>query len=214
MKPTIVIASSNAHKVKELEQMLADAALGVELCSMQAFGRPPEIAETALGFAGNAALKSEGIAAWLAGQPACPKGPCWVLADDSGLSVDALDGAPGVLSARFSGQDATDEKNNAKLVKELEALGLASSPAHFCCVLALTRVGSQGPKTHFFEGKAVGEARVLPAGEGGFGYDPHVWIEGQSGSFAQMTGEQKAQVSHRGVALKALLHALPEILQS
>lgn len=212
MKPTLVIASSNAHKVQELAQMLEDAALGVEVCSMQDFGKAPEVAETAPDFAGNAALKSEAIAAWLAEQAGCPSGVCWVLADDSGLCVEALGGAPGVLSARFSGADATDAKNNAKLVQELQALGLKSSPAHFCCSLALTRVKGTPVRTLFFEGKAVGQARVDPAGEGGFGYDPHVWIDGQSGSFAQMTRAEKARISHRGVALKALLAALPGIL--
>lgn len=209
---TLIIASSNAHKVKELAQMLERASLDVEICSMQSLGQPPEVPETAPDFAGNAALKSEAIAQWVATQANCPAGPCWVLADDSGLCVQALNDAPGVLSARFAGPDASDEKNNAKLVQELKALGLDASPAYFCCTLALTKVGSDPLQTRFFEGKAHGQARVEPAGEGGFGYDPHVWIEGQAGSFAQMTREQKAKVSHRGIALAALLHALPEIL--
>lgn len=212
MKATLVIASSNAHKVQELAQMLERASVGAELCSMQSFGTPPEVAETAPDFAGNAALKSEAIAAWIANQQGCPAGPCWVLADDSGLCVHALNNAPGVRSARFSGPDATDAKNNAKLVQELQALGLESSPAFFCCSLALTKVGTSPPETHFFEGKAQGQARVEPAGEGGFGYDPHVWIDGQTGSFAQMTREQKASVSHRGLALRSLVQALPQIL--
>lgn len=213
MSATLVIASSNTHKVQELSQMLEAASLGVKVCSMHQFGDAPSVEETAPDFAGNAALKSEAIAQWLSQQASCPSDPCWVLADDSGLCVEALDDAPGVLSARFAGEGACDAQNNAKLVRELQALGLDVSPAYFCCTLALTRVGLSPMQTQFFEGKARGEARVKPAGTGGFGYDPHVWIEGQSGSFAQMTREAKAKISHRGLALARLLQALPAILE-
>lgn len=213
MSATLVIASSNQHKVQELSRMLEFAGVGVDVCSMQSLGAPPEVPETAPDFSGNAALKSVAIARWVKAQSTCPPGACWVLADDSGLCVEALGGAPGVLSARFAGPEATDEQNNAKLVKELEALGLQQSPAHFCCVLALTRVDHALEETQFFEGQARGFARTEPAGQGGFGYDPHVWIEGQVGSFAQMTRDEKAKISHRGLALAALLAALPSILR-
>lgn len=209
MSTNLVIASSNAHKIKEIEAMIQDAGLDLRVLSMRSFGEPPEIEETAPDFRGNAALKSEGIAAWLAQKDATLAGRTWVLADDSGLCVQALDGAPGVYSARYAGEDANDARNNAKLVEELKARGLNRSPAYFCCALALSCVGGG---THFFEGRAEGEARVDPAGTGGFGYDPHVWIQGQSESFAQMTREQKAKLSHRGMALQSLFSELPAIV--
>lgn len=213
MSQTLIIASSNAHKIQELGQMLQQAGIELEVVAMQRLGQPPEIEETAPDFAGNATLKSEGIAQWALGQNPELAGHAWVLADDSGLCVDALDGAPGVLSARFSGPQANDASNNAKLVAELKGRGLEVSPAHFCCALALTSISKDGSlRTHRFEGQARGQARVQPAGDGGFGYDPHVWIDGQTQSFAQMPGDVKARISHRGNALKALLSALPELL--
>lgn len=212
MSFTLVIASSNTHKVKELSQMIECASLGGTVCSVHSLGAPPEVPETEPDFAGNATLKSESIARWVAQQPTRPNDPCWVLADDSGLCVQALDGAPGVLSARFAGPGATDEENNAKLVQELQSRGLQSSPAFFCCSLALTLVGPEPSQTQLFEGRAHGRAQVEPAGDGGFGYDPHVWIDGQAGSFAQMSRGEKARVSHRGAALSRLLDALPRIL--
>lgn len=209
MSATLVIASSNVHKAQEIEQMIQDAGLALRVLPMQHFGQPPEIEESAPDFRGNAALKSEGIAAWLSEQASVQAEQTWVLADDSGLCVEALDGAPGVLSARFSGPQATDASNNAKLVAELQARGLSQSPAYFCCALALTKLGGD---TRFFEGRAEGEARVEPAGKGGFGYDPHVWIQGQAESFAQMSRAQKAALSHRGKALRSLFAVLPELL--
>lgn len=213
MRPQLLIASSNRHKVQEIAQILDEAKVQMDVRPMHALGNPPNIEESAEDFKGNAQLKSEGIARWVAQQDSSLWGHAWVLADDSGLCVEALGGAPGVRSARFSGPDANDTKNNAKLVQELQARGLTSSPAYFCCALALTKLDAHGAlHTTHFEGRAVGTARVQPAGEGGFGYDPHVWIKGQAGSFAQMSRDEKAKISHRGYALQSLVQALPEIL--
>lgn len=200
----LVLASSNAHKLAELREMLQQSKLEVKISAMQEHGKPPQIIESASDFHGNAALKSEGIAQWLK-QIGGDSQPRWVLADDSGLCVDALDGAPGVHSARFAGERASDADNNRKLVEQLKLRSLTHSPARFCCVLALTELATL--KTVFFEGEARGEARVQASGNGGFGYDPHIWLQGEELSFAEMSRKDKSKVSHRGRALAKFLHA-------
>jgi XTP/dITP diphosphohydrolase len=157
-----------------------------------------------------------------------------VLADDSGLCVDAFDGKPGVYSARFAGPDATDEDNNAKLVAELEARGLDSSPAEYVCVLALRHVGLRPfdftlPDAGALyiighclciEGSCRGSVRVGRRGSGGFGYDPHFWLEsgvtaGRSSgrTFAELSPSEKSQRSHRGSAMRRLAQELPIIMK-
>lgn len=209
MRPRrLVVASGNAHKVAEIDRMLAEAAAGLEVCGQRDFGAPPTIEETASTFVGNARLKAEGIAAWLraAGQP----GDTAVLADDSGVCVDALDGGPGVRSARFAGEAADDAANNAKLVQQLQARDLTRSPGHYRCVLALVRVdAAPWPGTDerclTFEGRWDVELRVERQGTGGFGYDPHAWLLDGRQTVAQLSPDDKAAVSHRGEAMRALL---------
>ncbi len=206
----IVVASGNRHKLAELRSMLAQAPTPVEVVGLDAFPGAPSVPETATTFEGNAALKARGIAAYLRerGEP----GGTAVLADDSGISVDALGGAPGVYSARFAGEQASDADNNAKLVASLKELGLASSPAHYACVLAVCRVDGTaiGAKTlHTFEGRWRVEVRVDPRGTGGFGYDPHAWVEGGARTVAELEPQEKAAHSHRGAALRAMLHTWP-----
>jgi XTP/dITP diphosphohydrolase len=222
----LVVASGNAHKVAELDRMLRAAAPRLEVLGLRAFGDPPEVPETADDFAGNARLKAEGFAAWLRGRGEA--GDTVVLADDSGVCVDALDGAPGVRSARFAGEQASDEENNERLVRELQARGLEVSPGCYRCVLALTRVDGEpwadaGP-SRSFEGRWDVELRVARRGSGGFGYDPHAWLVAGGGAtgpgagravdqpgagaektVAELTPDEKAAVSHRGTALRALL---------
>lgn len=210
MTQRIVVASGNAHKVEELAAMLADAPQPVEVVGLGAYPDAPQVEETAQTFAGNAALKARGIADYLAsvGEP----GDTAVLADDSGISVDVLDGGPGVYSARFAGEDATDAQNNAKLVATLEALGHPSSPAHYACVLAVCRVDGasmRGASMLHFEGRWNVEIRQTARGTGGFGYDPHAWLEGGQQTVAELTAPQKAALSHRGAALRAMLAAWP-----
>lgn len=237
MTERLVVASGNPHKVVELEAMLAalSGALRVRgLGGLPAqYGPAPTIEETADDFRGNAILKAEGIARWLAarGEP----DDTWVLADDSGVCVDALGGGPGVRSARFAGDDATDEDNNARLVQRLGALGQADSPGHYACVLALATVGGawgRGAPTRCFEGRWDVLVSVTRRGTGGFGYDPHCWLatrpgapvddagrghagEGAKGdgggeswpgvvTVAELARDEKAAVSHRGLALRAL----------
>ncbi len=190
--------------------MLTGAPTPVFVVGLDAYPDAPEVEETATTFAGNAGLKARGIADYLRtqGEP----GDTAVLADDSGISVEALDGAPGVYSARFSGEEATDATNNAKLVESLEALGRTSSPAHYACVLALCRVDAGPIQTETmltFEGRWEVEVRIASRGEGGFGYDPHAWVEDGARTVAELTQEDKARRSHRGVALRAMLAAWP-----
>lgn len=215
-RPTrMVVASGNRHKVAELRAMLREAVGDLEVVGMHELGEPPVIEETAPDFRGNAVLKAEGIAAWLRGQGEA--GATAVLADDSGISVDALGGAPGVHSARFAGDGATDADNNRRLVEALAANGRAASPAHYTCVLALARVdgrrwpgepneGGEGPRC--FEGRWDVEVRAEARGDGGFGYDPHAWLDGGARTVAELAPADKAARSHRAHALAALLRWL------
>lgn len=209
MTQRIVVASGNRHKIEELAAMLADAPTAVEVVGLSAYPDAPEIDETADSFVGNAGLKARGIADYLAtlGEP----GDTAVLADDSGIVVDALDGAPGVYSARFAGPQATDAENNAKLVASLEALGRRSSPAHYACILALCRVDGAPIAARdmvSFEGRWDVEVRTESRGDGGFGYDPHAWVDDDR-TVAELAPQEKAARSHRGAALRAMLRAWP-----
>lgn len=203
-----VLATGNRHKLAELAAMLEAAGVALEVVSPLRFGEMPEIAETGTSFGANAVLKATGIAAWLEGR-GCP-GDALVLADDSGLCVDVLGGEPGVRSARFAGEPSDDGNNNARLVAELRARGVTRSPAHYACVLALVRVdggapAGQGAATVCFEGRWDVEVRTEARGEGGFGYDPHAWIDDGARTVAELGGADKAARSHRGHALRALV---------
>lgn len=202
----LVVASGNAHKVGELRAMLA-VVPGLVVLGQRELGDPPSIEESAHTFEGNAGLKAEGIAAWL--RERGEAGDTVVLADDSGVSVDALDGGPGVRSARFAGEHASDEGNNAKLVAELRARGLERSPGHYTCVLALVRVDGRpwadlGGPVRTFEGRWDVELRVDRRGTGGFGYDPHAWLP-DGRTVAELPAADKAAQSHRGQATRGLL---------
>jgi XTP/dITP diphosphohydrolase len=233
----LVIASRNQHKVDELAAMIARASLESEIevvsvAALPEYGPPPDIEETAETFSGNAVLKADGIASWLRMNGASRED--LVLADDSGLCVDAFDGKPGVYSARYAGPEATDEDNNAKLVADLEARGLDSSPAEYVCVLALRHVGLRPfdftlpdagalyivGQCLCIEGSCRGTIRVERRGSGGFGYDPHFWIDadaaasrGSGRTFAELSQGEKSQRSHRGAAMRRLVHELPIIIK-
>jgi len=210
LTPRIVVASGNAHKVRELAAMLAEAPTPVQVVGLEAYPDAPSVPETADTFEGNAALKAQGIAEHLAS--VAEAGETAVLADDSGICVQALNGAPGVYSARFAGSEATDADNNAKLVDALRGLGRTSSPAYYACVLALCRVDGAplaGARMLHFEGRWNVEVRIEARGGGGFGYDPHAWTEAGSRTVAELSDDEKAARSHRGVALRALLAHWP-----
>jgi len=219
----LVLATANPHKVEEMAAMLAAAGLPLTVHAARSLGPAPTIVEDQDTFLEHAALKARGIARWLAGQG--EPGETLVLADDSGVCVDALDGAPGVHAAVFAGPDADDAANNAHLLAELAARGLERSPAHYVCLLALTRVDGAAlpvlpgaepsdPDLGIFVGRWDGEIRRATDEAGGFGYDPHFWISGPDGerSVAQLAPNEKHARSHRGQAVRRLLAALPGLL--
>ncbi len=227
MVSRIVVASGNTHKIEELIAMIGRSNVGavraLEVVPLGAlpFAPAPEIAETAPDFVGNALLKANGVAAWLR-EKGCADDDL-VLADDSGLCVEALDGAPGVHSARFAGEQADDGDNNAKLVAALQERELDASPAHYVCVLAMRHVGTRPfdftmPESEAvsiqddclcIEGRCHGKVRVARQGEGGFGYDPHFWIDEDTRTFAELARGEKAVRSHRGSAMAKLMRELP-----
>lgn len=189
----LVLASHNQGKIDELSQMLAP--YGVKILSARDL-KLPDVEETGETFAENAALKAEAISEYTGM-------PC--LADDSGLCVDALDGRPGVYSARYAAD------NNArinKLIGELRESGKADWSAHFSCVLAL-KIPHQ--KTKFFEGRVDGKIIENRRGSEGFGYDPVFVPDGYERTFAEMSKEEKAKISHRG---KALLQFIMEVFET
>jgi XTP/dITP diphosphohydrolase len=202
----ILLATRNAHKVGEIRGMLGAT---IRLLSQIELPGAPAVAEEADTFAGNAARKAEGLAAWLEANPqAGVLGETfYVLADDSGLEVDALGGGPGVHSARFAAEDArgtdnsSDAANNAKLLRLLEDVPMERRTARFRCVLALA---ARGQATLFFEGRCEGRIGFAASGAGGFGYDPLFIPEGAAQSFAELGEEVKNKISHRARALAGL----------
>lgn len=190
-KPPLVVASGNAHKVKELQHIFGDYYTVV---SMYAAGFQGDIDETATTFAGNAAIKAEAV---------CQALNLPTLADDSGLAVDALDGEPGVYSARYAGEHGNDAANNALLLRRMK--GKTERSASFCCAIALARPGQE---TLVVEGKCPGVILESERGEGGFGYDPLFLYQPLNKTFAEITEEEKNAVSHRARACEKMLALL------
>jgi XTP/dITP diphosphohydrolase len=185
-------ATGNAGKLKEFQ--LAAEGTGIDLALLPAFREIPECVEDGATFAENAAIKAKHYA---------PHAPGLVFADDSGLVVDALDGAPGVYSARFAGPGATDQLNNRLLLEKLR--GVRDRAARFVCVIALV----QGSEVRgLFEASVEGVILEEPRGAGGFGYDPLFYYPPYGCTFGEATGEQKLAVSHRGQAFAQLLQHL------
>lgn len=198
----VIVATGNAGKVREFTHALS--ALNKQVHSMADYPDIPEVVEDGATFADNARKKAKTVGDAL-GKP--------VLADDSGLCVDQLDGAPGVYSARYAGEGASDAENNEKLLAELEKHRLGEdteqpllSPARFVCHLALYDPASG----QFIEatGEAEGWITSDPAGGGGFGYDPLFYLPAYEKTFAELTLEEKQAVSHRGAALRKLIDKL------
>ncbi|MGL4819931.1 MAG: XTP/dITP diphosphatase [Bacilli bacterium] len=189
---SIVVATGNKGKVAEFERMLSP--LGYTVKSMADFPELCEVEETGKTFEENATLKSETIAKVLR----CP-----VIADDSGLCVDALDGAPGVYSARFSGEPKDDGRNNALLLERLVGVSDANRSARFVCVLAYSEPDGE---THLFRGECEGHIAHHVSGEHGFGYDP-IFIAASNGEvMATLSPEIKNQISHRRQALDKFMN--------
>ena len=191
----IVLASGNPGKLKEFQAIFAKSGINVLPQSQFRIG---DAEETGLSFVENAIIKAR-HAAKLSGLPA--------LADDSGLEVDALHGKPGIYSARFSGENATDASNNEKLLQLMKNVPEAKRTARFHCVLVLMR-HAEDPMPMIFHGQWEGRILPEPCGSNGFGYDPLFFAVDQNCSSAQLSGEVKNRVSHRGKAVAKLVKAL------
>lgn len=183
----MVIASRNQGKIREIRALLAD--LPVEILSLDDFEQIPELKEEGSTFQENAASKARAVTQYT-GLPA--------LADDSGLEVDYLGGAPGIYSARFAGIGATDDDNNRKLLKLLAGVPMEKRTARFVCVIAIATPDGQ---MYYSEGKCEGVIGFAAAGDGGFGYDPLFIVPQYGQTFAQLPLEIKNSISHRAQAL-------------
>lgn len=192
---TLVLASSNSGKIRELQELLAPLDWQVKAQSEFAINDAEETGNT---FAENALIKAR-HAARLSGLPA--------IADDSGLCVDALNGAPGIYSARFAGDGATDEKNNTKLLVELTNIREHKRQAHFHCTLVFVNNADDSAPI-VCEKQWHGFILTKPCGENGFGYDPLFWVPTHQCSSAQLPRDEKNKLSHRGQALQELLARL------
>ncbi|GAB3312031.1 non-canonical purine NTP pyrophosphatase [Haliea atlantica] len=190
---TIVLASGNAGKLAELQRILAP--LGVTLRPQSDY-RMPEVEETGLTFVENALLKARAAAAH-SGLPA--------IADDSGLEVDALQGAPGIRSARYA--EGGDAANNAKLLEALDGVPESGRTARYQCVLVYLRHPAD-PTPLICNGSWEGRILAAPRGDGGFGYDPLFWVPECGCSAAELDAAEKNRISHRARASAALLEAL------
>ncbi|MEC8896596.1 MAG: RdgB/HAM1 family non-canonical purine NTP pyrophosphatase [Planctomycetota bacterium] len=198
----LLVGTGNLHKLEEIAAILQDF-------SMEAVGLdylPPveEVEETGSTFRENAKLKADYFSSVAAGLDP-QKRPSWVIADDSGLCVDALDGAPGVYSARFAGENCSYADNNRKLLQALDGLPAGQRAASFvctiCCVPVLDDPGLRPPTLFYCEGTCPGQIALGESGSGGFGYDP-VFIEESTGkTFAELEAKEKNLLSHRGQAL-------------
>jgi len=193
----LLVATGNAGKLREIRRLLADER--VTVYGLEDFSELPEIVEDGETFQQNALKKARTIAEHTGKL---------TLADDSGLVVEFLDGAPGVYSARYSGTDADDAVNNRKLLAEMAGVPLQKRRAAFCCAMALvTPLG----EVHEVCGRVEGVILETPRGEGGFGYDPLFWVPDYQQSMAEIPLEEKNRISHRGQALKLMLPILHQL---
>ncbi len=195
----VLIATSNPGKLRDFEG--AALAHGVRIATIPNFSSLPVVAEDGDTFEANARKKAEEYSRYVPGEI--------VIADDSGLEVDALDGAPGVHSARYAADDpraaesnTDDEANNAKLVRELQSIPPAQRTGRFVCVIAAAR---DGKTIRPFRGQAEGIILDVPRGSNGFGYDPYFFFPEINKTFAQLPTEEKAKYSHRGSAFRQFL---------
>ena len=190
----LVVATRNAGKLKEIRRLLEGQS--VVVLGLDQFPEIAEIEEDGETFAANAAKKAETVAR-ITGLPC--------LAEDSGLTVAALDGQPGIHSALFSGADADDAKNNCKLLEAMAAVGQGDRHAAFCCVMALCLPGQP---TRFFEGRVEGPILSELRGAGGFGYDPLFWLPAFDCTMAVLSLDVKNRISHRGQALRQVVESI------
>ena len=206
MKRLFVIATGSAGKIRDFAHILGTDHY--EFKTLKDIGFDEDIIEDGNTFAENAIIKSNTTAQWLAKKSI----EATVLADDSGLEVFALNGEPGIYSARYCGKHGDDEANNVLLMKKLE--GIEDRKARYFCALSYQTVTKNGQgefvisKPIIFEGECRGEINHAPVGDMGFGYDPLFVPDGETRTFAQMELEEKKLISHRGNAIRALKKAL------
>ena len=197
--PSVVLASRNSKKSREIRDLLAP--VGIPLQSVAEFPEAPEVEETGTTFAKNAALKATQIATLL---------KQWTIGEDSGLRVDALRGAPGVYSARYSDPGATDERNNAKLIAELASVPPELRGAEYVCHVAVA--DPTGQVRLSFESTCRGRIIDTARGANGFGYDPHFLVREFHQTFGELSPLVKQQISHRARAFRRLIPELVRVL--
>lgn len=193
----LLIATTNQGKLREFKQLFH--SFDLDLHSLNDFPDAPDVEETGSTFTENARLKAETLAKKY-GMP--------TLSDDSGLMVDALDGAPGVYSARYAGEAKDDQANIEKLLRELKDTPDDARTASFVCVLALA---IPGKPTRYLEGQLPGVITQAPKGDHGFGYDPIFYVSEFDQTLAELSNEQKNAISHRAKAMEKLQQLWPEI---
>ncbi len=198
--PRLVLATANQHKLAELTRILASGSVAVQATGLRDFPGAPDVRETGATFGENALLKAHAIAQFT-GLPA--------VADDSGICVDALNGMPGVLSARWSGRHGDDEANLLLLLAQLADVPDSRRGAHFTCAAALVLPDG---REHLSEGAVHGRLIREPRGANGFGYDPIFVPDGAGLTTAEMTSAAKDKISHRGKALRGLAPVIAGLL--
>lgn len=194
----LIIATQNKGKAKEFESLFAP--LGYKVLTLHDIENAQDVEETGVTFEENAVLKAESL---------CGEFNTMVIADDSGLIIDALDGRPGVYSARYAGEAKSDEANMDKVLRELEGVPEDKRTARFYCALA---VALPGQNTKTFSGTLEGRILTARQGDNGFGYDPIFYVPSLEKTLAQMKSEEKNAISHRANALKKLKEELHQLL--
>ena len=201
MPTQVLIASNNHHKADEIQKLLGSDYLCL---SLRDFPDAPPVVEDANTFAGNAVKKALSLVNWLKINNRKIEG--WILADDSGLEVDALDGEPGIYSARYASdnnQNCSDEANNSKLLGKLKGIEPSQRTARFRCVIALAKIGEYA-QPQIFNGICEGQISEAASGVNGFGYDPLFIPKNFNNSFGELDSEIKNLLSHRASALHQL----------
>lgn len=194
----LIIATQNRHKIREIKEIWSD--LGLNFLCLADLPQQISLKETGSTFIQNAEQKALQVARHVDG---------FVLADDSGLEVEALDGAPGVFSARYAGQGATDIQNNQKLLAALKGVALDKRKARYCCVIAMVDLDK---RLYFCEGKCEGVIALEPSGQHGFGYDPLFYVPEYGLTMAQLSPVIKNKISHRAKALQKARKILERLL--
>ena len=193
---TVIIASTNQGKLKEFKELMK--GLSVEVKSLKDFPEIGDIEENGASFAENAYIKAKAV---------FDATGCLSIADDSGLEVDALDGAPGIYSARYAGEEKNDTANNEKLLSEMNVVSDENRGAQFhCAIVAIDQNGTR----YDAEGIVRGHILRAPQGENGFGYDPLFYIEEFGRATAELSMDEKNKISHRGKAVRQIVEILKE----